>query len=355
MERLIILVSVDRYRRPEHPLPASVRTMQAYAAYFASEFGGQASTIVTLADADANRGRVRRELRKHATKFWSEVIFVFIGHGAPEGIGLIDGLMPYGDLAEALGELPTLHPLVILDTCHAGGAFTAFGGLDEPDLRDRMLYLLRAANPALRVLAAVPADASTWQIGNQSVFSQALLAAAVSAASDMPFGAVSAARVFGLAAQALVAAGYRCPTALGPLVGFPFGFSDVLKPFGSAIVGEGRRFDSHAGFWNRNEWHVELRVLLIDRAGVPVTVQHFVHDGRGTTFVSGPQRSLIATRSHEVMSWYEPLAGVPFGECSTVLVYDERGRFLARHDSWSDGGFWTLPMPTLPAPVYFAR
>ncbi len=332
--------------------------MDAYKAYFASAFGGQATTIVTLADGDANRRRVLWELRKHASQLWSEVIFVFVGHGAPDGIGLIDGLLGYSDLAEALGELPTPHPLLILDTCHAGGAFTAFGaigGLGDLDLNGQMLYLLRCANPALRILAAVPVEASTWQIGSQSVFSQALLGAAVSATPDMRFGAVSAARAFGMAAQALVAAGYSCPTAHGPLSGFPFGFSDVLKPFGSAIVGDGRRFHSRAGFWNRIEWHVELRVLLIDRAGVAVTAQHFVHDGRGATYVSGPQRSLTASRSHEVVSWSEPLAGVPFGACSTVVVWDERDRVLARHDSWSDFGFWTLPMPTVPAPVYFAR
>lgn len=350
MDRLIFIIGIDRYRYPEKPLIASVQTMQTYADYFRSAYGGQATTIVLLSNEKATRTRVFRELERHSNQDWAEVIFIFIGHGAPDGIGLVDGLMGYTELATAIRRIPTWHPLLILDTCHAGGAFSKFGGigdLGESSLRTNMYELLARANPDLRILAAVPIDASTWQTRGQSVFSAAILKAARSATPDMAYGAVSAARIFALAARQLVNSGYECPVSRGSLTAFPFGFSDVLHPFGNIYISDLRPFESYISAWNQLHWNIELNVLIRDRALIPTRAQHFLHNTFGTTYTYGPLQTFVPTEAQETFHWTEaiPSAWVPWnGACSTVLIHDAHGRLLARQDAWWHPGMRRFPL-----------
>ena len=58
MERLIVLIGIDRYRWPEQPLNASVTAVNAWETYFRSAPGGQATQVIALRDEDATVAHV---------------------------------------------------------------------------------------------------------------------------------------------------------------------------------------------------------------------------------------------------------------------------------------------------------
>jgi hypothetical protein len=87
------------------------------------------------------------------------LVLYFSGHGNERGIALADGFMPYSALAALLEAIPAQTKVVVLDTCHAGGAARLFGehiaSVGAEGLDDAWIELLEAAPVGLRVFAAV--------------------------------------------------------------------------------------------------------------------------------------------------------------------------------------------------------
>ena len=99
---------------------------------FADLMRSQTNDISILTGSNANGNTILTKLHNigMAAQPGDRIIFFFSGHGAPGGIAVYDGLLPYGELIKVLADSKATEKIFFIDACHAGTVNEAEGSTE---------------------------------------------------------------------------------------------------------------------------------------------------------------------------------------------------------------------------------
>jgi len=189
----VLAIGVSAYAKSEYALRYAAADAQAVAAALESQ-AGEAKlyakvTSRTVTDAEATRGGIGAALSTLQDSVGgADTVVVFVaGHGLRDESGrhlylathetdvgdLAGTALPWEELESALGRLRAKHVLVLLDTCHSGGATAKLRATNQA-LADSLW-----AQAGVIVLASSSAAEPSWETSDwgHGAFTQALLEA----------------------------------------------------------------------------------------------------------------------------------------------------------------------------------